>query len=68
MTDSFIEWFYGTLIFFVISFIVYLFGLWVNPMGHLSFLECWGALMLIIVLRSGYLEYINGYDINEEDE
>lgn len=68
MKDSFRDWLVGTIIFALIALTVYMVGTVINPYNHLSLLECWGIFMLIVILRSGYLEYTNGTDYDRENE
>jgi len=68
MSDSFIDWLSGVLVFVVITLVLYFLGVWINPYHHFSFMECWGSVMLFIILRSGYLELINGINYEDEDE
>ena len=68
MSDSFVDWLSGVLIFMTISIVLYFVGSWINPYSHFSFMECWGTIMLFVILRSGYLEFTNGINYEDEDE
>lgn len=62
MTDNFRDWAFGLGIFLTAAFVLFLTGRFISPYSHFSFLECWGIVMLLVVLRSGYISY------NEDDE
>ena len=68
MSDSFVDWLSGVLIFIIISSVLYFVGSWINPYSHFSFMECWGTIMLFLILRSGYLEFTNGVNYKDKDE
>lgn len=68
MKDSFKDWAMGMGVFVIVTFVIFLIGKVINPYNHLSFMECWGSVMLLIVLRSGWIEYTQGVDFDEEEE
>ena len=64
MNESFRDWLFGAGVFFIAAFVLYIISMLVSPYKHLSFLESWGIIMMLVILRSGYIEYIR----EEEDE
>ena len=65
MSEGFRDWLFGMLVFGLVAFILYMIGVFINQFNHFSFLECWGLIMLIVIVRSGILTWNEEL---EEDE
>ena len=57
MSVGFRDWLFGMLVFGLLAFVMYGIGFFINHYDHFSFLECWGLIMFIVVVRSGVLTY-----------
>ena len=49
----------------LLAFVMYGIGFFINRYDHFSFLECWGLIMFIVVVRSGILTYNEELDEDE---
>ena len=65
MSEGFVDWLFGMLVFGLLALVMFGIGYFMNPYNHFSFLECWGLIMLIVVVRSGVLTWNEEL---EEDE
>ena len=57
MSEGFRDWLFGIVVFGLLAFVMYGIGFFINRYDHFSFLECWGLIMFIVVVRSGILTY-----------
>ena len=57
MNDGFKDWLMGISIFFIAAVVLYVIGKLINPINSFSFMEWWGIVMMVIVVRSGYMTY-----------
>jgi hypothetical protein len=55
MIQGFKDWLFGMLVFTLLTLVVFGIGYFMNQYNHFSFLECWGLIMFIVVVRSGVL-------------
>lgn len=65
MSEGFRDWLFGILVFGLVAFVMFGIGYFINPYNHFSFLECWGLIMFIVVVRSGILTYNEELDEDE---
>ena len=63
MNEGFKDWLMGISIFFIAALILYVIGKLINPINAFSFMEWWGIVMMVIVIRSGYMTY---YEYDDE--
>ena len=64
MSHGFKDWLVGMLIFALLAFVMFGIGYFMNQYKHFSFLECWGLIMFIVVVRSGILTWNEEHDEN----
>ena len=65
MNQGFVDWLFGMLVFGLLALVMFGIGYFMNSYNHFSFLECWGLIMFIVVVRSGVLTW---NEEREEDE
>ena len=63
MNEGFKDWLMGMSIFFIAAIVLYVIGKLINPINSFSFMEWWGIVMMVIVIRSGYMTY---YEYDDE--
>ena len=64
MNQGFVDWLFGMLVFGLLALVMFGIGYFMNSYNHFSFLECWGLIMFIVVVRSGVLTWNEEHDEN----
>jgi hypothetical protein len=65
MNQGFVDWLFGMLVFGLLALVMFGIGYFMNSYNHFSFLECWGLIMFIVVVRSGVLTWNEEHDEDE---
>ena len=53
MSEEFETWAFGVILFLIFTLILYFLGKVILLDSHYSFLECWGLIMMFVVIKSG---------------